>query len=60
MHLCISGILKGMVRWLEELELPDHGSDPTCDHGCLISPSGTGRGQAWPGRWLAQMVLLVN
>lgn len=49
MHPCISGILKGMVRWLEELQLPDHGSDPTFDHPCLISLSGTGLGQAWPG-----------
>jgi len=27
MHPCSSGILKGMGRWLEELWLPDHGSD---------------------------------
>lgn len=49
MHPCILGILKGMVRQLEELELPGHGSDRTYDHRCLISLSGTGLGQAWPG-----------
>lgn len=49
MHPCISGILKGMVRWLEELELPDPTCDPTYDHSRLISLSGTGLGQAWPG-----------
>lgn len=31
MHPCSSGILKGMGSWLEELWLPDHGSDHGSD-----------------------------
>lgn len=60
MHPCSSGILKGMGSWLEELWLPDHGSDHGSDPSCLISPSGIGLAQMWPSSYLAQVVLLVN